>query len=260
MFPTPFSKPLRWAGALLGLVSSLLLPATPAAAQNENWSVCATEGQTCRLNSNDTLVRFGANGRYAFRVAGGQLGCSVGSFGYDPAPGVRKQCEVEGNWRQQDSYRDWQNKRWRGEAGWTWCANEGGQCRVPGPALVRYGANGRYAERSVNQSIPCHNGAFGDPIEGMPKQCAYRRDTGGPGNPNPNPGWEGGGHTSGLPWTACAREGESCNFRGAGMLRYGANGRYAYREAFNGLRCDNNAFGVDPAPGGPKRCEILRVR
>lgn len=236
--------------ALLLLLGAMLAPpSVQAQPQGEDWTVCATEGQTCRTGGGETMVRFGADGRYAFRVTRESQPCTIEAFGSDPAPGVTKRCEVSANWRQQPRYRGWQGAG-SGNGDWILCANEGDYCRVPGPTQVRYGADGRYAERSTSQGIACHNGVFGDPAQGTAKQCEYRRLS-GPG---------GGGSSSGLPWSSCAREGGSCSFRGPGMLRYGAGGRYIYREAVNGLSCSNDAFGGDPAPGAEKRCELLRLR
>lgn len=229
------------------------LAATPARAQDGDWSVCADEGRTCRV-SGESMVRFGADGAYAFRVTRQQQPCTVEAFGSDPAPGKHKRCEVSSNWREQARYSDWQ-RAGSGRGDWLFCANEGDDCRVPGSTQVRYGADGRYAERPASQRIACNNGVFGDPNRGMAKQCEYRRLS------NPGGGGGGGvGPSNGLPWSACAREGERCDFRGAGMLRYGASGRYLYREAVNGVRCDNDGFGGDPAPGANKRCELLRLR
>jgi hypothetical protein len=65
----------------------------------------------------------------------------------------------------------------------------------------------------------------------------------------------GGGGWSG-DWRYCADEGDRCSVRGWGAVRYGARGRYVYREVRNAaLWCDNRMFG-DPAPGRSKRCEV----
>lgn len=57
-------------------------------------------------------------------------------------------------------------------------------------------------------------------------------------------------------WETCAREGERCTVRGWGVVRYGADGSYVYREVRNAtLNCDNSMFG-DPAPRRSKRCEV----
>jgi len=58
---------------------------------------------------------------------------------------------------------------------WTYCANEWGYCRIPGSAIVRYGANGRYFTRLVSRyGIWCNNLKFGDPIRGTRKNCEYQ--------------------------------------------------------------------------------------
>ncbi|MDR7038614.1 hypothetical protein J2X36_003384 [Methylobacterium sp. BE186] len=56
-------------------------------------------------------------------------------------------------------------------ASWTACAPEGGTCSVTGTQTVRYGAKGQYATRTVNGSVGCNNGVFGDPIYGTVKSC-----------------------------------------------------------------------------------------
>ena len=227
--------------ALLAVASAL-----PAHAQSD-WTPCAEEGQTCRIKG-EALVRFGANGSYAFKVVRDAQACTVDAFGSDPLEGVRKRCELSMGWKQHASYRGW----WGGdkERDWSVCAYEGDYCRLPGNVKVRYGADGRYAERQANGGIACNNGVFGDPSPGIAKQCAYRKsEVSG-----------GGNSSSGLPWSACAREGGYCSFRGPGMLRYGSDGRYVYREASNGLACNNDSFGADLRPGETKRCEILQVR
>lgn len=309
----PFAAALAFvAGALAAL---------PAQAQND-WRVCANEGQTCSFNG-EVLVRFGSSdGRYAFQIARDQQPCTIEGFGTDPAPGVRKRCEVSIAWRKDARYRGWRDvdgprgyrppgfdaqtqTHWRycaSEGGtcvvgassrvrfgadgrynmltvadriacnvrsfrdpapgqpkvceveetgpsWVLCANEGGTCRIPesGSTAVRYGANGRYAEREATGIIACNNGEFGDPVPGTAKQCEYRSGGGAPAA------------TAALPWEVCAQEGAQCSFRGPAMLRYGVAGRYAYREASDGMRCSNDDFGGDPAPGSRKQCERLRI-
>lgn len=238
-----------------GVIALFVAAPLQASAQDEDWSVCAKEGQTCRVKG-ESMVRFGTNGLYAFRVTRQAQPCNIDAFGSDPAPGMLKRCEISTNWRAQSSYRNWQNAGGAGRGDWLLCANEGDECRVPGGngnTEVRYGADGRFSERLASRSIACNNGVFGDPLPGVAKQCEYKRLPGGD-----NSGGNAG--AGGLPWSACAREGGRCDFRGAGMLRYGADGRYAYREAVGGLRCDNDSFGSDPAPGAAKRCELLRLR
>ncbi|MBI3368099.1 MAG: hypothetical protein HY021_06535 [Burkholderiales bacterium] len=215
-----------------------------------DWTPCAAEGEACRFNG-EGLVRFGIDGHYAFRVVRGQVICNNAEFG-DPAPDRRKVCQVSLNWRQDGRYRGWREARHGLNDGWTLCANEGDTCTLPGAARVRYGTNGRYAYRDAAQAVRCTNDVFGDPVPDVAKQCEYTLAAAG-AKPPPIQA------ASGLPWADCANENATCGFRGPGMVRYGSKGRYAYREANDGLLCNNDSFGFDPVPGEVKRCELLRI-
>ena len=71
----------------------------------------------------------------------------------------------------------------------------------------------------------------------------------------------GGGYNSvnyGGGWEYCASEGGYCSFSGPGDVRYGINGRFVVRRAINGVPCDLNAFGNDPAYGQKKQCFVRR--
>lgn len=57
-------------------------------------------------------------------------------------------------------------------------------------------------------------------------------------------------------WVNCAGENNPCNFTGTKEVRYGANGSYAYGTYTNTVMCSNNGFGVDPAPGYYKTCDV----
>lgn len=209
------------------------------------WTRCARENETCRVNGPAT-VRFGVDGRYyERRVRGGDVYCSIQTFG-DPAPRERKACDVRydagggqpggGGW----------GGGWNG--GWTPCARENEVCRLPGPATVRYGSERRFHEQEFRGgSVRCDNRTFGDPAPGEVKHCSFRN--GG--------GWQGGGPGSG--WTECAQEGGFCSFRGRRTVWYGAeDGRSVTREFRDGVSCTNEAFGNDPAPRARKRCAIQR--
>lgn len=68
---------------------------------------------------------------------------------------------------------------------------------------------------------------------------------------NPN-----NGNTVPLPsdTTWCANEGGRCNFSGTGIVYYGANNQYYYKENItNGIDCNNDNFG-DPISGVTKAC------
>jgi len=142
------------------------------------------------------------------------------------------------------------------------CANEGGICRLPYPTQVIYGARGRTTARFFDrQAVPCSNRLFGDPAPGREKACYFVARGGGDyGDNNYGDNNYGDDDYGSRPdrggWAVCAREGEFCDFRGRAMVRYGARGQYAQDVFRNGVRCGNDAFGDDPAPGARKRCYV----
>lgn len=221
-----------------------LLLAAPAQAQSD-WNACAAEGQTCRVNG-EALVRFGVEGRWAFRVAQDRIDCEVADFG-DPAPGQLKRCEASARFREDKRYRDWKREGWAPREGWVFCSYEGEWCKPPAAARVRYGAEGRYAEREANAPLRCDNATFGDPRRDVAKACEYRLVSTAitvPSRIAPQ-------------WQTCAGEGQRCAFMGAGVVRYGSNGRWVMVEDRDGIACRNESFGIDPLPGQVKRCELL---
>ncbi|RVU43753.1 hypothetical protein [Rubrivivax rivuli] len=144
--------------------------------------------------------------------------------------------------RQQSSYRQFNDG-----AGWTRCASEDQYCKVNGTARVRYGADNRYEYRNVTGGIQCSYKIFGDPAYGVHKTCEYMPTGGGYGSVNHGSGWE-----------YCGSEGGYCSFNGPGEVRYGVNGKFIVRRANNGMPCDVNTFGDDPAYGQKKSCFVRR--
>lgn len=132
---------------------------------------------------------------------------------------------------------------------WQRCAGQDEICRVNGEALVRYGAEGRYAYKLVRNRIVCDHQEFGDPAFGVHKQCEVTYD--------PREREQARRQLS--DWVACGQEGEDCRFSGPARVRYGVDGRYAYRNASNGIRCSVGMFG-DPAYGVPKACDYQLLR
>jgi len=128
-------------------------------------------------------------------------------------------------------------------SGWTFCADEKGQCQFTGSQTVRYGANGKYIYGTFPGSALCANAVFGDPIENVAKQCAY-------GGTIPE-GAKNVSDSSG--WTSCADEKGQCSFSGYQTVRYGANGKYYYGSYLNGVGCVNSVFG-DPVKNVAKQC------
>jgi len=191
-------------------------------------------------------VRFGQGNSFVTRTAYGNVRCDVADFG-DPTPGATKFCEVRRSGGQ--SYENSTQASWAGwgsgaaNSGWRYCAAEGGTCRVKGNGVVRFGDGRNFKTQNVSGEIPCNAGVFGDPARGVTKHCEVQAIK-----------YNDGGSSSG--WSQCAREGERCNFGGFAQVRYGAAGRYVYRDGSNGVSCASNYFGNDPYPGKAKACEI----
>jgi hypothetical protein len=150
------------------------------------------------------------------------------------------------------------------ESEWTTCATEGARCAFTGTQQVRYGADGKFLlPRTFTDGVACDNAAFGiDPAPGVVKQCqvtglSQMKDEAataaaiGPGTQL----------QVNLPaeseWTFCATEGARCAFTGTKQVRYGTDGKFLLPRTFtDGVDCGNAAFGVDPAPGVVKQCQI----
>ena len=112
---------------------------------------------------------------------------------------------------------------------------------------MRYGADNRYEYRNVTGGILCSVRMFGDPAYGVNKTCEYLSHGNGYSNVNHGSNWE-----------YCGSEGGYCSFSGPGEVRYGVNGKFVVRRAINGMPCDVNTFGRDPAYGQNKQCFVRK--
>jgi len=132
------------------------------------------------------------------------------------------------------------------------CAREGGTCRLRYPAEVVFGAQGRTTSRFFDRdAVPCTTRVFGDPAPGRVKTCyIVLRDRGESDDSYDQPD-----EPLRDRWSACAGEGDFCDFRGRKVVRYGTRGRFTEDVFRTGVQCDNETFG-DPAPGAQKRCYI----
>ncbi len=120
---------------------------------------------------------------------------------------------------------------------WSPCAQENGVCAVPGQRRVRYGANGKYFFKTATNQVTCNNATFGDPVYGIAKSCAFDATV-----------------AAAPTWSFCAAEKGNCAVTGTRQVRYGADGRYAYKTITGSVKCDNATFG-DPFYGRVKTCE-----
>lgn len=262
LHPSPqFQHKLRGAACLLAI--ALLSPQT-AQAQTD-WRMCAVERQICAPGG-EAMVRFGVEGNYAFRVLREPQACTAETFGFDPAPGQRKRCEVSAGWREHPNYRHWQRQidvsqqfpptppvqAGRSTAfnnGWQHCAPEGGSCVVNGPATVRFGVGQQFVTRQITRQAPipidCHTDMWGDPAPGRVKSCEVMGNT-------PNQ-WDA---PSAAPaWTLCAYEGELCRVSAPTRIRFGTGNRFVEGTAVQSFVCTSALLG-DPAPGTAKHCEV----
>ncbi len=62
-----------------------------------------------------------------------------------------------------------------------------------------------------------------------------------------------------LPWTACSRESEVCNFSGTKRVRYGIEPRWTEGVYTTRVNCGNATFG-DPAPQNAKACQTQDIQ
>ena len=81
----------------------------------------------------------------------------------------------------------------------------------------------------------------------MHKTCEYSSHGSGYDNVNYGGNWE-----------YCGSEGGYCSFSGPGEVRYGVNGKFVVRSAINGMPCDVDTFGNDPAYGQRKQCFVRK--
>ena len=54
---------------------------------------------------------------------------------------------------------------------WVFCADEDQLCSFTGTKNVRYGADGVYVFKTLTDGTMCTNSVFGDPLDGVVKQC-----------------------------------------------------------------------------------------
>jgi hypothetical protein len=174
-------------------------PSDPNNSVNGAWVYCASEWQTCEIPV-PALVRYGENGVYVFLQASESIACKNSVFG-NPINTVKK-CDYllsttadfdddgvvdnidflpadpsesidsdgDGIGDNADIFpADDSNKE---AADWIFCANESAVCTVPVPASVRYGANGLFNFKVVEDTINCNNSTFGSPTH-IQKQCEY---------------------------------------------------------------------------------------
>jgi len=68
-------------------------------------------------------------------------------------------------------------------------------------------------------------------------------------------------HTIGDNWLECAAEGEICKLPSGikAQVRYGASGKFIYRDVTDAVGCSNGTFGGDPVPYVVKACTYTKT-
>jgi hypothetical protein len=128
---------------------------TGCGARPEQWSFCASEGGSCAV-SGPARVRYGRDGKYAYKIVDTSVSCDSATFERDPIPNTFKLCQ------------------WSDEL-YTPCATEGETCTFDGTKQVRFGANGQWVTKTATASLPCNVASFGsDPLPHVEKTCEYR--------------------------------------------------------------------------------------
>lgn len=219
---------MRIASLLVIALAAFVVPEATA-----GWISCAKEDGFCKFEGRRE-VGYGAGKRWVTRFHTNGVKCSSDRFGGDPAPGVPKSCQVKEEVVVPSP----------GPAQWTRCAAEDAFCAFSGRREVAYGARDRWVKRVFVNGVKCANDRFGvDPIPGVAKTCSVSSVQIADNAPVD------------ASWRRCAGEGEACRFSGSRRIAYGAQGRYAYRDATNAISCSHKVFG-DPAPGVHKACFV----
>ena len=128
-----------------------------AAAATSTWTTCANEAGHCTFDG-PRGVRYGAGSTFVYRSLAGGADCGNATFG-DPVPNTVKHCELS------------DTELPPATGAWTACAAENATCIFSHTRTVAYGARGTYAFASAAGSIACSNASFGDPLNGVVKQC-----------------------------------------------------------------------------------------
>ena len=186
------------------------------------WASCAGEGGTCAVSGN-SVIAFGAGGRFNYAGESGATACSDSVFG-DPDSGVVKNCYVE--------------TAPPGTNTWASCSAENGTCSFAGVMTVAYGAGTSFAYATLGGGASCSNTVFGDPDSGVVKSCYVI-----------------GAPPTFTTWSSCSAENGTCSFTGTHEVAYGANGQYFYGTFNGGTGCGNSVFG-DPDSGVVKTCYV----
>eukprot|EP00340_Litonotus_pictus_P010418 CAMPEP_0170536008 /NCGR_PEP_ID=MMETSP0209-20121228/101908_1 /TAXON_ID=665100 ORGANISM="Litonotus pictus, Strain P1" /NCGR_SAMPLE_ID=MMETSP0209 /ASSEMBLY_ACC=CAM_ASM_000301 /LENGTH=1000 /DNA_ID=CAMNT_0010837327 /DNA_START=214 /DNA_END=3216 /DNA_ORIENTATION=+ len=179
------------------------------------WVKCAKEGETCKF-SGERMVRYGAtNGKWKYKPYTNSVKCNSSNFGSINTNGKAKVCFF------QNVTHTWKR-----------CAEENKSCSISGTAIIRYGRDSKNNYKQLTNNVNCKNSVFKDPYKGKKKYCDIMVN---------------------IYWKKCASEGNSCNFDGTTLVKYGYEKKWKIQELTHGTACNNSVFG-DPYKGKKKSC------
>jgi len=194
---------------------------------NDQFVDCAQENGSCAPSNPNyrLIVAYGQGSNWTYQeFATSPVPCNNSVFG-DPDYGVVKKCQYIYN---------------QCNSCWKNMAAENGQVTITALSAVKYGSGTNFLYSTQSSNFSCSNTYFGsDPDYGVVKECDVL-------NTNQQ-------------FTSCAAENGTCNASAskAVLVRYGANGKYAFKEFSAGpVACNNSVFG-DPNYGTVKACDFI---
>jgi len=199
-----------------------------------NYTICGSENQFCSFSGTKN-VAYGANGKFAYKTAIDGISCNNSTFG-DPIVGVVKACYIAP------------------EGSYTLRASSGSNGSISPSGTVSVSSGG-----SQTFTMTPDNGYKVASVEvdgvnvGTPGSYTFN-------NVTANHSIEvtfAAAVTPNVPvnYTLCASENQFCSFSGTKNVAYGANGKFAYKTAIDGISCNNSTFG-DPIVGVVKACYV----
>ncbi len=238
-------------------------PILRAPGPTDRWVRIASNGEGISFaDPNARNLRFGSpSAGWIYKTTYNKnqgIVCGPSWFGSDPAPGQSTYCEV---YELVDV-----GAPVPPSAGLAWAevAAEGLRIQFPdgNARQMRFGSppNGPWIYKSTynqNRDVNCTIAWFGqDPAPGQRKVCEVLGDTSNISGTTPAP--------APRTWAEVAVEGRKVQFPDGSVreMRYGSpqTGLWVYKSTYNqnlDVNCTTAWFGVDPAPGQRKVCEVL---
>ncbi|MBI5538129.1 MAG: hypothetical protein HY898_35735 [Deltaproteobacteria bacterium] len=146
-------------GARAERAMSILQSKATGSGPGPGYGLLVNEGQ--HIHSTTLIdVAYGADGRFFHRYGVTELDCNNAVFG-DPAPGKSKACY-------------WTQRSTTILPGYRYCSREAESCAWSGGGqkLIKFGANGVFAQRSGSSGMACSSANFGgDPVPNVVKAC-----------------------------------------------------------------------------------------